>query len=39
MPQQPSSLPDKEGSDLNEENIMLLKAELRIRESTAPPRR
>ena len=30
--------PEGEGSDLNEDNIVMLKAELRIRESTAPPR-
>ena len=29
--------PDREDSDLSEENIVMLKAELRIRESTAPP--
>lgn len=29
--------PEGEDSDLNEDNIVMLKAELRIRESTAPP--
>jgi hypothetical protein len=29
--------PEGEESDLNEDNIVMLKAELRIRESTAPP--